>query len=112
MMCREAPRWRLIEFVYERGGGGTLKRGGVVVGTEPNTFMAAAIIPATSETDAGTMTDVVFFASWPNCSTYCSATRSWTASMPPSVRIASATRRMPSAVAAATRSEEHTSELQ
>ena len=61
---------------YERGGGGTLARCGVVVGTDPNTFMAAAIMPATSDTDAGTMTEVVLFARWPNCSTYCSATRS------------------------------------
>ena len=44
----------------------------------------------------------VSFARLPNCATYCSATRSWTASKPPGSLIASATRRMPSAVAVAT----------
>src|SRR2546425_7900428 len=68
----------------------------------PKTFIATAIIPATSDTLAGTTTVFVFCAICPNCDTYCSATRSCTASMPPSVRMAEATWRMPSAVAAAT----------
>jgi len=41
-----------------------------------NTFMAAAIIPATSDTLAGTTTVFVVRAISPNCATYCSATRS------------------------------------
>ena len=45
-------------------------------GVAENTFMAAAIMPATSETLAGTTTVFVVRAISPNCATYCSATRS------------------------------------
>jgi len=88
------------QFGQARGGGGG---GAAAFGdTDPNTFIADAIIPEMSETVAGMMTVLDCLASWPNCSTYCSATRSCTASMPPSVPIAAATCRMPSAVAEAT----------
>ena len=66
------------------------------------TFIAVAIIELMSATFAGTIIDVPLFASSPNCLMYASAMRSCIASGPPGIFIASATRRMPSAVAVAT----------
>ena len=63
--------------------------------------MAEAMIEPMSESVAGRMTVLFTLARWPNCSTYFSATRSWTASMPPGPPMASATLRRPSPVASA-----------
>jgi hypothetical protein len=67
-------RWHLVKGPYERGGGPG-GRDGIGV-AEPKTFIAVAIIPETSDKVAGTMTVFVCLARWPNCATYCSATRS------------------------------------
>ena len=50
------------------------------------TFIASATIAPMSATFAGSTRFVLPCASWPNCVTYCSATRSRTASCPPSGR--------------------------
>ena len=68
----------------------------------PTAFIAIAIIDPTSATLAGRTIVLLALASSPNWPMYCSATRSCTASKPPGTSIASATRRMPSAVAVAT----------
>ena len=60
---------------YARGGG-PWTRGGAAGGTEPKTFIAAAIMPDTSDSVAGMISVLLDFASFPNWSTYCSATRS------------------------------------
>src|SRR5512140_4023724 len=49
------------------------------------TFIARAIIEPTSERLAGRTTVLLLLAMWPSCSTYFSATRSCTASTPPSL---------------------------
>jgi hypothetical protein len=72
---RAAGRWG---GCYRWIGGGC--GGGEPAGRLFRTCMAIVIMPATSETLAGTTSVVDFWASWPNFSTYCSATRSCTAS--------------------------------
>jgi hypothetical protein len=68
----------------------------------PITFIASAIIDPTSAAFAGSTIVVPARAMFPNWPMYCSATRSCTASKPPGSWIASATLRMPCAVASAT----------
>jgi hypothetical protein len=75
-LCRAAARAEGVGYLWIGGGCG----GGEPAGRLFNTCMAMVIIPATSETLAGTTSVVDFWASWPNFSTYCSATRSCTAS--------------------------------
>ena len=55
-----------------------------------------------ADTSAGNISVLFSFASLLNASTYCSATRKDTASVPPSFLIASATISIPFAVASAT----------
>src|SRR5579863_7030198 len=64
-------------------------------------LIAVAMKELASERVVGTMSVLPALARLPNCVMYCSATRSWTAWKPPGAPMASATRRIPSAVAVA-----------
>jgi hypothetical protein len=73
--CRNDAQHVIINAPY-RADGGVDARGGGGAAPEPKTFIAVAIMPAMSETVAGTITELAVLARLPNCSTYCSATRS------------------------------------